>query len=244
VLPEIYEISYTVRPYEAGYGKTLKPEALLNYLQDGVFEHGYSKGISLYHFVPRGLTWVLTRYHIEVERYPEMGEKITVRTWYPGAMKPYYMRDWEVVDGDSVTVARATSSWLILDVNTKKPVEGNGLLDGITSHPIRALEDDFAPLPELEKSDVESRFRVRLSDTDLNRHVNHVHYIQWAIDSVPSDVLDKKRAVGIEVGYRAEANFGDNVISKVGSVGDGVFLHQLVRESDGKELTRLRTRWR
>jgi acyl-ACP thioesterase len=242
-LPDIHEISYTVRPYEAGYGKTLKPEALLNYLQDGVFEHGFNRGISLYHFVPKGLTWVLTRYHVQVERYPGTGEKVTVRTWYPGAIKPYYMRDWEVVDSTGAAIARATSSWLILNMGTKKPVDDNGLLDGITPHPARALEDDFAPLPELETAETESRFRVRLSDTDLNRHVNHVHYIQWALDSIPGDILEKKQPMVIEVGYRGEARYGDDIISRVGAVGDGTYLHQLVRESDGKELTRLRTRW-
>ena len=242
-MPEIHEINYTVRPYEAGYGKTLRPEALLNYLQDAAFEHSYRRGISLYHFVPRGLTWVLTRYHVKVDRYPAVGEKVTVRTWYPGAAKPYYLRDWELVGKDGESIGRGTSSWLILDMKTKKPAEDNGLLDGFPPHLVRSLEDDFAPLPELEKVDGESLFCVRLSDTDLNRHVNHVHYIQWALDSVPAETLEKNQVVGIEVGYRAEARFGDKVVSKVGSTGDGTFLHQLVRDSDGKELTRLRTKW-
>ncbi|MDF1537082.1 MAG: thioesterase [bacterium] len=242
-MPEIHEINYTVRPYEAGYGKTLKPEALLNYLQDAAFEHSYRRGISLYHFVPLGLTWVLTRYHVEVERDPAVGERVTVRTWYPGAVKPYYLRDWEIVDSEGITLVRATSSWLIIDMKRKGPSGDNGLLDGFPPHPVRSLEDDFAPLPEMESVDAESTFCVRLSDTDLNRHVNHVHYIQWALDSVPAEVMDKKLVTGIEVGYRGEARFGDKVISKVGSGGEGLFLHQLVRESDGKELTRLRTKW-
>ncbi|MDF1525078.1 MAG: hypothetical protein RRA15_13835 [bacterium] len=47
----------------------------------------------------------------------------------------------------------------------------------------------------------------------------------------------------MEAGYRAEARFGDNVVAKVQDLGAGLFNHQLVRESDGKELTRLVTRW-
>ena len=125
-----------------------------------------------------------------------------------------------------------------------KPVDDNGLLDGLEQRPVRAIEDPFDPLPELQESQLESRFCVRLGDTDMNRHVNHVYYIQWALESVVGRAPDRSVPVEMEAGYRTEARFGDNVIARAQDEGGGMFLHQIVHESDGLELTRLRTIWK
>lgn len=242
-MSDIYQIAYDVRPHEAGYQKTLRPVALLNYLQDAAFGHSLSRGFSAFHLLKKGLTWVLSRYHVRVHRYPGVGEKVRVRTWYPGPQKPFYLREWEVLGDRGDVLALATSSWLILDIKTMKPVEDNGLLDGLEQRHVRALEDPFDHLPEIHESPTESRFIVRISDTDMNRHVNHVHYIQWAIESVTQLAPEGRVPLEMEAGYRAEARLGDNVLARANELGEGIFIHQLVREADGVELTRLRTRW-
>jgi acyl-ACP thioesterase len=243
-MPDIYQITYDVRPYEAGFQKLLRPDALLNYFQDAAFTHSVLRGFSAFDLFKKGLTWVLSRYHILVERYPSMGETIRIRTWYPGSQKPFYLRDWDVLDENDEVLALATSSWLILDMATMKPVVDDGLLEGLVPNPARAIEDAFEPLPELTEFQSESRFCVRMGDTDMNRHVNHVHYIQWALESVSGHTPEKTAPAGIEAGFRAEAHFGDNLIARAGDEGGGVFVHQIARESDGLELTRLRTIWR
>ncbi len=242
-MSDIHQITYEVRPHDADYGKEIKPFTLLNYLQDAAYGHSVSLGFSARDLFKKGLTWVLSRYHIQVERFPVIGEKVTVRTWYPGPQKPFYLRDWEVLADDGNVLVRATSSWLILDMVTMKPADDEGLLDRLEPRPVRAIEDDFNTLPELVEAQWETRFSVRLSDTDLNRHVNHVHYIQWALESITGCVPERSHPGTMEAGYRAEVRFGDTVIARAREAGEGVFHHKLLRESDGRELTRLRTKW-
>jgi len=242
-MSDIYEISYHIRPYEAGYEKTIRPDALLNYFQDAAFEHSMARGFSAFHLLKKGLTWVLSRYHIKVDRYPLVGEQVRIRTWYPGPQKLFHLRDWEVLDESGAVLALATSSWLILHISTMKPTDDGGLLDALESRPVRAIEDAFDPLPELEEPQLESRFCVRLGDTDMNRHVNHVHYVQWALESVSRHAPEESVPLEMEAAYRAEARFGDNLIARARDAGGGLFTHQLLLESDGTELTRLRTKW-
>jgi len=45
------------------------------------------------------------------------------------------------------------------------------------------------------------------------------------------------------VGFRGEAVLGDSVRAFAAPGPAGGFLHRLEREGDGRELTRLRTRW-
>jgi len=63
----------------------------------------------------------------------------------------------------------------------------------------------------------------------------------------PPEVLLARRPTDIEVSYRAEALYGDSVLSvaqRAAEEGAGaVFLHQILNAGTGAELTRLRTRW-
>lgn len=241
-MQEVHTITYDVRPYEAGYGRRIRPEALLNFFQDAAYGHSIAGGFSAPDLFRTGLTWVLSRYHVRVERYPSTGERVHVRTWYPGPQRPFHLREWEAVDDDGEILALATSSWLMLELATMKPVDDKGRLDGVPRRPERAIEDGFGPLPELHNPSHEARFRVRISDTDLNRHVNHVLYVQWALETVVRQA--PAGAPGImEVDYKAEARLGDEVVALAYEDDRGVYVHRLSRASDGAELTRLRTVW-
>ena len=240
----IHEIKYTVRPHETGYGKTILPGALLNYLQDAAFEHSIKLGFSVFHLLSKGLTWVLSRYHVKVDRYPRAGEAVRILTWYPGPQKPFYLRDWEILDQEERTILRATSSWLVVDLKSGKPVDGDALLRSLTALNRRAIEDDFSPLPDVGRTDETGRFCVRLSDTDLNRHVNHVHHILWAFESVPPEFLKNRVPVQWEVAYKGEVTFGQNIIVNTEVSDDTMLHHHLSRETDGREMARLRTRWK
>jgi acyl-ACP thioesterase len=239
----IHEIRYTVRPHEAGYGDTIQPVSLLNYLQDAAFEHSIKLGFSVFHLFSKGLTWVLSRYHIKIDRYPVAGESVRIHTWYPGSQKPFYLREWEILDENERIIVRATSSWLVVDIKTGKPVDGDSLLSGLTVMERRAIEDGFKPLPEPGPEGIKGRFSVRLSDTDLNRHVNHIHHILWALECVPQEFLSGNVPAEIEAAYKGEIMFGQNVIVQTRRSDDRVFNHKLVLEYDDREVARLRTRW-
>jgi medium-chain acyl-[acyl-carrier-protein] hydrolase len=107
----------------------------------------------------------------------------------------------------------------------------------------RAIEDGFKPLPEPGPEGIKGRFSVRLSDTDLNRHVNHIHHILWALECVPQEFLSGNVPAEIEAAYKGEIMFGQNVIVQTRRSDDRVFNHKLVLEYDDREVARLRTRW-
>ena len=242
-MSDIHETRYIVRPYEAGFGKTALPEALLNYLQDAAFEHSIQLGFSVFHLFPMGLTWVLSRYHVKIDRYPTAGELLRVRTWYPGPQRPFYLREWEILDEDGNCLVRATSSWLVVDLKTGEPTDGEMVLENLSVTEKRAIEDDFKPLPIPRETDLAREFSVRLSDTDLNRHVNHSQHILWALESVPEEQLSGGVPVQIEAAYKEEILFGQNVTVRTEAGKDGVFLHQLLIEPGGEEAARVRVKW-
>jgi acyl-ACP thioesterase len=72
-------------------------------------------------------------------------------------------------------------------------------------------------------------------------------HLEWALEAIPPDILLKCLPAEIHIAYRAEAVYGGRILSRsiaIDSPDSEVFLHQLVREGEGRELTRLMTLWR
>lgn len=244
----VFQKDYVVHTYETDARGAVRPVALLNYLQDSAGEHAGRLGLSVVDLFKRGLTWVLSRYHIRIHRYPGIGARLEVTTWPSGKRGRFATRDFEVADGDGGPVLSATSSWMVLDLAKKQTINVEEIVGPAYAVERRALDDPFASLPTLDARDAERRFRVEAGHLDWNRHVNNAVYVQWALETVPADVLLGRRPVAIEVSYRAEALYGDEVLSAVQRIPDAAsdgpaFLHQILNAATDAELARLRTRW-
>jgi medium-chain acyl-[acyl-carrier-protein] hydrolase len=243
----VYQKEYSVHTYETDAGGLVRPVALLNYLQDSAGEHAGRLGLSVVDLFKRNMTWVLSRYHVLIHRYPAQGERLEVTTW-PSAKHGYFaVRDFEVCDGNGGPVLAATSSWMVIDLAKKRTVKVDEVVGPAYAIEKRALDDPFASLPVPDARDSEVRFRVETAHLDWNRHVNNAVYVQWALEAVPEDILMRRRPSDIEVSYRAEAVYGEEVLSAAqrvpGEDPGPLFLHQILNASTGAELARLRTRW-
>lgn len=237
---------FTVRYYEVGPSRLVRPATLLDYLQDAAAEHASILRIGVQDLHHRELTWVLSRLHLTAGRYAGVGETVLVRTWPSTRGGLSSCREFEVVDQQGEIAARATTAWVVLDLVRRRPVRIADVLPDYPLEPRRAIADDFPPLPRPEHAEREVRFTVRQSDLDMNRHVNNAVYVGWALESAPAEVAETRRPVDLEVGFRAEARAGDTVLARCAreaGAASGGFLHEIVREKDGKELARLRVNW-
>lgn len=246
-VPNPYISHYLVHTYEVDASGRLRPVALLNYLQDIAGDHAAALGFSVARMQRRQVTWVLCRYHLRIDRYPRLGEEIEVRTWPSSRQHLFALRDFEVCDRLGVPLVSATSSWALIGLESRRPVR---LAEHLSDYPLvdrRALEDSFSPLPLPAQVDLELPFRVRYGDLDLNGHVNNTVYADWALETVPGEIARHWLPESIEIGFRGEAFYGDRVLVRTQTLERGdraVFLHQLVSDKDGRELTRLRSVWR
>lgn len=233
---------FHVRADEIDYSGRAKTESILNYLQDSVSEQAFKQGYGVPDLMKKNVTWVMSRYHLRIDHYPKLWDTITVTTWPSAIQERFALREFKA-DCKQGTVAHATSSWLVIGLDTRKPVSPEPYFSKYQLHPERALDAAFPSLPALQTAETERLYPVYKSELDLNRHVNSVVYIHWALETVPEEVLFKMRPQEIEVQYRAEVFYGDRILSRTARQPDGSFLHQLRRVSDDTELTRLRTDW-
>lgn len=243
-VPSCFEKSYTVQYYETDQRGFARPVALLNYLQAIAGDHAALLGVAVADLRKSGHTWVLSRIHLTMERYPRGGNSVRIKTWPATRESLFTVRDFELYDMAGGVLGRATTSWAVLNLETRRPVQLFEVLPTYPLNPERALNDAFNALPVFETPEYELRLPVLRGDLDINRHVNNTVYAGWALETIPEEIDAICYLADIEIGFRAEALYGDNIIVSTAKTADEYgFVHCIKSEGDGRELTRLRTRW-
>jgi acyl-ACP thioesterase len=239
----IFDHELPVRYHELDCHGNVSPVALLNYLQDTAGLHAAQLGISVSDLHKLGLTWVLSRIHLIVSRYPRARESVTIRTWPSIRTGLFICREFELAGAKEAAIGKATTSWAVIKIANHRPVRLEGNLPPYPLHPHRAIVDDFTTLPKVpETSTSELSFRVLRSDLDSNHHVNNAIFAGWALETVPDDIASGP-LTELEIAFRAEALYGDTILSRCVVIEPGLCLHQIINKNDGRELARLRTRW-
>jgi len=239
---------FVVRSYEINSRAVATMETIAKYIQEVASNHAREMKLDVTHLSEDRLTWVLSRIRIRMNKYPKWQQKVTVETW-PAVKDRYFaIRDYRILDSNGEELGVGTSSWMIINLDTRKPVELPSFMTGTENKKAgRALNDSFAKLPAItDQYDFEKEFHVRLSDLDVNQHVNFINYIVWGLETVPRDIWENYVLKDLQISFRAESVYGDRVIARsVERLSDSgnVFLHQLKKKDDNSELTRLVSKW-
>ena len=110
---------------------------------------------------------------------------------------------------------------------------------------VNGLKIDMDDLMCIESEDISKEFNVRYSDIDSNGHVNNVKYIEWAIESVPVDVVKEYQLERVKVIFEKETTYGNkvNVVSQILNQ-DNNRIHTLHTIKDNNvEFTKLELIW-
>jgi medium-chain acyl-[acyl-carrier-protein] hydrolase len=243
----VWTESYRVRASELDPSGYVSPIALCNYLQETAGGHADSLGWSVEQLLRRGLTWVLARLHLVVERYPRWREVLALTTWPSGALRAYALREFHLVDAAQEELGVATSAWLLVDARTRRPRRPPPEIVDLAQHtPARVLDDRFPRLDEGALTPQPRRHEVAFSDLDVNGHANNVCLARCVLDAVDGEALAANELGELELEFRAECGAGDVIEAHVAAApGDGLLLnHRLVRASDRVDIALARTRWR
>ena len=243
-----FEKEYRVHVYETGPDGKLNLCSLFNYMQDIASDHAVKLGFGRDDLMRDNRFWVLSRIYVVIDRLPLWEDKIILRTWPNGTDRLFALRNYEVNYPDGRHIASGTSSWLILDQNTKKVQRPDSVLTTYNpdlhakSSPLRYANKIEAAA---ENGKTSPTFRVNVSDLDVNLHTNNVRYLKWASDCYSLGHIMDHDPQSAEINYLAESKFDEDIVIKTSSEnGDkSCFNHSIFRMNDNKELCRIRIEW-
>ena len=215
----IYSIDHTITCYEADANKMMRPTTMLDIMQEAANMSATSLGFGYDEMIASNTAWVLSRIHVRFNSYPEWRDTVNLKTWHKGMAKLFYLRDFTLSDGNGNRLAEATSSWLIIDMNTRRLVRNSELAsspDKCTNEHAIAEPADKVVLPVDIEPELVRKHPVTWSEIDPNGHVNNVKYVVWAIDAVTQEDIKEKPLKELLVNYDAEVMPGDVVkISRI-----------------------------
>lgn len=246
-LTNTYTETFKIRAYEVDVTGRATSLTIGNFLQEIAGNHAGELGVSVDKLFSKKLTWVLSRLHFKMISYPFWREEISITTWPSDAYGKYATRDFELFNSKKELIGQATTSWMLIDLTKMKPIT---MPEFITSIDLpkrnRAINDKFDKLPRVENAELQKKYNVRLSDLDINQHVNNVNYIEWAIETIPIEVSQRFQLSQFEISFRAESKYGDSVISiaqEIEKNGQKTYLHNLTKSDSALELAAARSIW-
>lgn len=245
---QAYRDTYTVRAYESTAEGVASVQAICNYLQETAGNHSRRLGFSIEQLTKMGLTWMLARLRLHLTAMPRWREAVDIETWPSGSDGLRALRDFLIYDSGAI-IGRATSLWLAIDLQRRRPTRLPVFISATVAEGIEpAVEHDFPSLDVPDEYEHAAEFNVRHSDLDMNRHVNNVRYVEWALESLPLELADASSLAELDVQFKAETYAGDRVRATAARESDDghqvSYLHRVVALKDNREVALLRTNWR
>lgn len=236
-----YKQETSVKSYFVNRFGKLSTSFLFWQIQDIAWEHAEHLGLGFDNLQQEQQFWVLSRMLVKIKRRPRWGEKFTVETWPCGTDGILALRDIQFLDATGERIVTATTSWLVLDVNTKRIIRLN--LDTFPVHNERVMDEKAGKVAPV-KSDEATVFSPALfNEIDVNQHFNSGRYLERIIDSYNFDFHEKHELIELEVNYVKEGVPADKLGVRKQIIDENMHICSVVRESDGADLIRARLHW-
>lgn len=215
-MDKAFSKDYTITCYEADANQLMRPTAMLDLMQEAANVNASTLGFGYDEMMNSNTAWVLSRIHVKFNNTPKWRDEVNLKTWHKGVSKLFYLRDFILSDKEGNPMVLATTSWLIIDMNTRRLVRNSDLaLSDIAIHAIETPADKVVIPVDIEPELVR-KHPVTWSEIDTNGHVNNVKYAVWAIDAVKQEDIKEKPLKELLINYDAEVMPGDVVkISRV-----------------------------
>jgi len=237
-----YQKEYFIRSYECDKHGNLRLLTLMNILQDAADSHADALGLGYEYCVSRQLAWVAANYHVKIFRAPKIHEPVVITTWPSEERKLSVVRDYEMADKDGNILVQASTQWVLINIENKRPQAIRANLPEYQVVSEKADNFEFTKLILPETFDLYKEIAVRFDDIDVNNHVNNAVYPLWASEAVSPEFRDNHAVSELEIAFKKEAFLGEKV--KVATAMDNLnSFHEIISLADERELARVSVVW-
>ena len=215
----MYTFKTKVRYSEINANRVVRPEAIVNFLQDCTMFHSNSVGCGVDFYKQEKKAWVLNSWQIEVKRQLLEEEEITVCTWPYDFVGAYGHRNFMILDSKGEHVVEANTLWVFTDLTTGRPVKLTediiNLYDMDEKLDMEYLDRKIKIPQELEGVE-QMTVPVLKNFIDTNGHVNNGKYVGCVAEYIPEGYMVER----IRAEYKRSAVLGDTFYPVVYTVSE------------------------
>lgn len=239
-----YKKEFAIHSYEVNRFGQASLCSIFNFLNEIAWEHAQVLNWGFEALKNHRLFWVLSRISVQIEKYPLWQEKIIVKTWPCGTDGMFAYREFQLENTAGEIIIRASSAWLILDLDTKRIFR------------LGTLRNDFPNLTEEPSIKRPERIKIQehvnslsfeavhFTDIDINQHFNSVRFVERALNNIGIEFLDHHEVNYMEVNYLKEGLPDDRIAVSRVNISNKEEIISLVRESDQADLCIIKIGWK
>ena len=198
------ELDYRLRWLDFDRFGHIQPVAVLDMCQDIATLHAEQMGIGRDDMLARGVFWAVIRSRYEIVQPPAHYQVLRVRTWPHSPSRFSFQRDFTLCDENGLTLVKATTEWVLMDLETRKFAKMTDHYDGPDDFSDeRVFDGRLRKIASFEEGNRPVRTVVpSFSDIDLNGHVNNARYPSFVVDALNPGGQGAIRSLQID--YRHE----------------------------------------
>ena len=204
---------YTIPCYDTDASWRLKPVSFMNYAQEMANRHANVLGFGYDDLIASKTAWVLARMNIRFVNLPVWRDNVSLATWHKGLNRLFFVRDFQMKDAQGNICVEATTSWIVLNLETRRFVRDPKLMDEGTVCQDHAIEQpaDKVVIPKDIEPEYVMDHVVSYSDVDMLGHTNNAMYMHWAMDAVAYEITSQKPLKEVTINFNREARAGETV---------------------------------
>lgn len=204
---------FTIPCYNTDASWRLKPAAFMDLAQEAAGLHAVYLGFGYDDLIKTKTAWILSRVHVEFPDTPLWREDMTLTTWHKGLNRLFFIRDFVMTDKQGRERVKATTSWLVLNLETRSMVRDPKLVEEGTICTENAIENqaDKVRMPRDVEAVPVHEHVVGYSDVDMLGHVNNAMYMQWAMDAVDYELASTKPVKEFTINFNHEIKAAEKV---------------------------------
>ena len=204
---------YTIPCYDTDASWRLKPVSFMNYAQEMANRHANILGFGYDDLIASKTAWVLARMNIRFVNLPLWRDNVSLTTWHKGLNRLFFVRDFQMKDAQGNICVEATTSWIVLNLETRRFVRDPKLMDEGTVCQDHAIEQpaDKVVIPKDIEAEYVMDHVVSYSDVDMLGHTNNAMYMHWAMDAVAYEITSQKPLKEVTINFNREARAGETV---------------------------------
>ncbi|MEM9986571.1 MAG: acyl-ACP thioesterase domain-containing protein, partial [Bacteroidota bacterium] len=154
-------------------------------------------------------------------------------------------RDYRFCTPEGEVWGRASSTWLVLDLNRRRPSRvPETWLSRIRPPQEMVSMDRFTDKWDaLKKGSRSVSLKVRWPHLDINQHVNQTHYVSWCLDTLSHALHQEAQCRQIDLILRKEILLGEEILIHSEPQKADMFNHVILGERGGKVKAQMLSYW-
>ncbi|MDF2819584.1 MAG: acyl-ACP thioesterase family protein [Clostridiales bacterium] len=195
----------------------------------------------------RESSWVFFDYEVKIYEKAKLGQYLKVVTIIDDLTKYYATRKFLIFNNNGKLIAESKVLAFLIDTKRRRPImvpdiyfQVYGINQDKKTKQLQRLS-----IPEIETIDSEKVFEPSYGSIDVNYHVGNTTYLQWALDTMPLNIVEEYTVFEIKMQFEKEINYGTKikVSSQIKGDGDKIQAIHKITNLDDDKLAIIETSW-